>query len=358
MNEVIRITTSSRHRTRPDNKDLGFGRVFSDHMFLLDYTTDRGWHDPRIEPYAPFSMEPAAAVLHYGQAVFEGLKAYRGVDEKVRLFRPRDHVARLERSMRRMCMPPIRAELALESLLALVEVDREWVPRGRGTALYIRPTVIATEAYLGLRPSETFTYFVILSPVGPYYAGELNPIKVVAFDKYSRSVPGGTGDIKTAGNYGGGLLAMEEAKKAGFDQVVWLDSLEHTYIDEIGNMNIMFRIGDEVVSPPLSDTILPGMTRDSALTLLREWGVRVVERRISIDEVADLSRSGRLREVWGTGTAGVICPIGEIVHRDRRIAINGNGELTTQLYDSLLAIQYGTVPDTHGWMVEIVSRRL
>ena len=358
MNEVVRITMSSRHRTRPDNKDLGFGRVFSDHMFLLDYTTDRGWHDPRIESYAPFSMEPSAAVLHYGQAVFEGLKAYRGVDDKVRLFRPRDHVARLERSMRRMCMPPIREELALESLVSLVEVDREWVPRGRGTALYIRPTVIATEAYLGLRPSETFTYFVILSPVGPYYAGELNPIKVVAFDKYSRSVPGGTGDIKTAGNYGGGLLAMEEAKKAGFDQVVWLDSLEHTYIDEIGNMNIMFRIGDEVVSPPLSDTILPGVTRASVLTLMREWGVRVVERRISIDEIADLSQSGRLREVWGTGTAGVICPIGEIVHRDRRIAINGNGELTTQLYDSLLAIQYGTVPDAHGWMVEVGSQRL
>jgi branched-chain amino acid aminotransferase len=322
-------------------------------MFLMSYDEGIGWHEPRIDPYGSLSLDPAAATLHYAQAVFEGLKAFRGVDDKVRLFRPRKHIERLGNSMRRMCMPPIHPDQLLESLIMLLRLDQDWVPSGRGTSLYVRPTVIATEAFLGLRPAKSYLYYVILSPVGPYYSGELNPIKVLALNEYARAVPGGTGGVKTAGNYAGGLVAMEKAKAEGSDQVLWLDGRERKYIEEIGNMNIMFRLGDEVVTPPLADTVLPGVTRDSAITLLREWDIPVREAPISVSELFQACEAGLLREVWGTGTAGAICPISEISHAKRTISVPAPGELTTRLYNTILDIQYAKRADTHGWTLDV-----
>jgi branched-chain amino acid aminotransferase len=342
-------------RVKPEDSQLGFGTVFTDHMFVQEYDEGQGWHDARIEPYRAFSLDPAAAVLHYAQAVFDGLKAFRGQDGRMRLFRPQKHAERLVNSARRLCIPPPDANEVLESWLALVDLERDWVPRSVGTALYIRPTIIATEPFLGVRPAKQYLYYVILSPVGAYYAEGMNPVKILVADKYVRAVEGGVGSAKTAGNYAASLLAAEEAHHAGFTQVLWLDGVHRKHIDEVGTMNIMLRIGDEVVTPPLSGTILPGVTRDSALTILRDWGLPVSERLISIDEVVAAADQGTLREVWGTGTAAVISPVGELAYKDRKIVINGGriGELTQRLYDAIVGIQYGAAPDSHGWMVEV-----
>jgi branched-chain amino acid aminotransferase len=324
-------------------------------MFVMDYQEGKGWYDPRIEPYGPFRLDPAAAILHYAQSVFDGLKAFRGTDGKIRLFRPQKHVERMINSARRMCIPLLDPDLALRSLLTLVDLERDWVPSSIGTSLYIRPTVIASEPFLGVRPAKAYIYFVILSPVGAYYPEGMNPVRILVVDKYVRAVEGGVGAAKTAGNYAASLYAAEEAKHAGFTQVLWLDGVHRKYIDEVGTMNIMIKIGDEVVTPPLTGTILPGVTRDSALALMREWGLRVSERPISIDEVVAASKNGALREVWGTGTAAVISPVGELAYKGERLVINGGriGELTQRLYDAIVAIQYATAPDPHHWTVEV-----
>jgi branched-chain amino acid aminotransferase len=356
MTDAIRVTRAATKKEKPKDKDLSFGTVFTDHMFVADFQEEKGWYDPRIEPYGPIALDPAAAVLHYAQAVFDGLKAFRGKDGRVRLFRPQKHVERLNNSAQRLCIPPLDPELALRSLVELVGVEKDWVPSTIGTSLYVRPTIIANEAFLGVRPAHSYIYYVILSPVGAYYPEGMNPVKILVVDKYVRAVEGGVGAAKTAGNYAASLYAAEEAKHAGFTQVLWLDGVHRKYIDEVGTMNIMVRIGDEVITPPLAGTILPGVTRDSALTLMREWGgLTVSERQIGIDEVVAAADRGALREVWGTGTAAVISPVGELAYRGRRIVVNGGriGELTQRLYDAIVAIQYATVPDTRGWTVPV-----
>jgi branched-chain amino acid aminotransferase len=294
-------------------------------------------------------------VLHYAQAVFDGLKAFRGRDGSVRLFRPQKHVERLILSSQRLCIPPLDPELALKSLVTLVGIEKDWVPSTVGTSLYVRPTIIANEPFLGVRPAKSYIYYVILSPVGAYYPEGINPVKILVVDKYVRAVEGGVGGAKTGVNYAASLYAAEEAKHAGFTQVLWLDGRERKYIDEVGTMNIMLKIGDEVVTPPLSGTILAGVTRDSALTLMREWGLRVAERPVTIDEVAAAARKGTLEEVWGTGTAAVISPVGELAYRGERLVINGGriGKLTQKLYDTIVGIQYGTAPDPRGWTVPV-----
>jgi len=356
MSEPIRITRAATKKPKPKDRDLTFGTVFTDHLFVMDFQEAKGWYDPRIEPYGSLSLDPAAAVLHYAQAVFDGLKAFRGRDGRVRLFRPQKHVERLNHSARRLCIPPLDPEQALRALVELVGLERDWVPSTLGTSLYVRPTIIANEAFLGVRPAKSYIYYVVLSPVGAYYPEGMNPVRILVVDKYVRAVEGGVGGAKTGVNYAASLYAAEEAKHAGFTQVLWLDGRERKYLDEVGTMNIMLKIDDEVITPALSQgTILPGVTRDSALTLMREWGLRVSERQISIAEVARAARDGSLQEVWGTGTAAVISPVGELSHAGARIVINGGkiGELTKKLYDALVGIQYATVPDTHGWTVPV-----
>lgn len=355
MSDAIRINRAGTKKPKPKDSDLGFGTVFTDHMFRLDYQEEKGWYDPRIEPYRSLSLDPATAVLHYAQAIFEGLKAFRGVDGKVRLFRPHKHIERLNHSAKRICIPPLDPDLALRSLVELVGLERDWVPSSVGTSLYVRPTIIATEPFLGVRPSKSYVYFVILSPVGAYYPEGMNPVKILVMEKYVRAVEGGVGEAKTGGNYAASLLAAEEAHHSGFTQVLYLDGVHRKYVEEVGTMNIMLRLGDEVVTPPLTGTILSGVTRDSVLTLLREWGLSVSERPITIDEVIAAARNGTLREVWGTGTAAVISPVGELAYRGERIVIHDGhiGELTQRLYQAIVDIQYARVPDSRGWTQEV-----
>ena len=299
----IAITRTTSPKQPPADETLAFGRVFTDHMFLMDYHEGQGWHDPRIVPYGPFSLDPATCVLHYGQAIFDGLKAFRGRDGRIRLFRLPDHARRLNRSAHYLCIPELDPAMVEESIRALVEVDQRWVPSLPGTSLYIRPTVIATETFLGVHPSSSYLYYVILGPVGAYYKEGMNPVRILASDKYVRAVQGGLGAAKTAGNYAASLFGAEEAQKAGYTQVLWLDGVEHRYLDEVGTMNIMLKIGDEVITPPLNGAILAGITRDSVLTLLRDWGLRVSERPVAIDEVIAAAQAGTAGDV-GHGHRG------------------------------------------------------
>jgi branched-chain amino acid aminotransferase len=351
----IPIRRTEAPRAKPDDSQLGFGTVFTDHMFVQEYHEERGWHDARIEPYHALTLDPAATVLHYAQEVFDGLKAFRWQDGSVRLFRPEKHVERLLNSSARMCIPPLDASEVLASFKTLVDLEREWAPHTVGTALYVRPTIIATEPFLGVRPARSYLYYVILSPVGPYFGGGLDPVRILVADNYVRAVEGGVGAAKTGGNYAASLYAGEEARCQGFSQVLWLDGVNRRYLDEVGTMNVMVRIGEEVITPPLTGTILPGITRDSVLTILHDWGVKASERPISIDEVIGAAENGSLIEAWGTGTAAVISPIGELAYKGKRLVVNGGkvGELTQRLYDSLVGIQYGRTPDPYGWTVEV-----
>jgi branched-chain amino acid aminotransferase len=332
--------------------DLGFGTVFTDHMLIADYEPSSGWA-ARIQPYGPLALDPATAALHYGQSVFEGLKAFRSDDGVVRVFRPLRHLQRLSGSAARLCMAAPEPDEALAWLLQLLRLERDWVPSAAGTSLYIRPVIMASEAFLGVRPSRTYTFYVILSPVGRYYEST-ESMRLLVADRYVRAVDGGVGAAKTGGNYAAALLAAEEAHAAGFDQVLWLDGRERRYIDEAGMMNVMVRIGDTVVTPPLTGTLLDGVTRDTALTLLRDWGVEVQERPVSIDEVASAARAGTLREVWGTGTAAVVQPVGELSYRGKRIVPgDSNGEMASRLLQAITDLQYGRSEDAHGWLVEV-----
>lgn len=357
MNESLSGLVVRRMREKrpvPSDATAHFGTTFSDHMFCMEYDAGRGWHDPRIEPYASLSLFPSTSMLHYGQAIFDGLKAFRGDDGMIRLFRPDAHAARLVRSAERLCIPPVPEELAKESFLRLVDIDRRWVPEGRGTALYIRPTIISSEAAIGLHPARSYLYFVILSPVGAYYESD-QPVSIVATEEFVRAAPGGLGAAKTPANYAASLLAGERAKEAGFTQVLWLDAIERRWVEEVGTMNIMALIGEEVVTPPLGGTILAGVTRDSALTLLRSWGLRVAERPVAIEALLTAARDGSLAEVWGTGTAAVISPVGEIGWRGERVRVADGrpGRLTRRLYEALTAIQYASAPDPFGWTVPV-----
>src|SRR5919201_1788446 len=351
MSDPIRITRTTSKKDKPKDKDLAFGNVFTDHMFVADFEEEKGWYDPRVEPYGPLSLDPATAVLHYGQSLFEGLKAFRGRDGKIRLFRPQKHVERLNRTAQRMCIPTLEPDLVLKSWTTLVDVDRDWAPSSVGTSAYIRPTIIASEPFLGVRPAKQYLYYVIVSPVGPYYPEGLAPTKIKVIENYVRAVAGGLGEAKTSANYAASLYAAEEAKHEGFTQVLWLDGVEHGWMEEVGTSNIMLKIGDEVIPPPLGGTILAGVTRDTALALLKSWGVRVTERRITIDEVVAAADKGSLQEVWATGTAAVISPVGELAYKGRRIVVNQGkiGPVAQKLYDTIVAVQYGEAPDPHGW---------
>lgn len=354
MPQPVRVTRSVQPKPKPKDWELGFGTVFTDHMFLANFHEDKGWYDARIEPYGPLPLDPAAAVLHYGQAIFEGIKAFRGVDGRVRLFRPEKYAERMTGSARRMCIPPLEAEFMVESIRSLVALDREWVPSTIGTSLYIRPTVVADEPFLGVRPARSYLYYVIMSPVGTYYPEGIAPVKILVADQHVRAVEGGIGGAKTGGNYAASLYASEEAKHEGFAQVLWLDGRQRKYLDEVGTMNIMVKIGEEVITPPLTGTILPGVTRNTVLVLLGEWNVPVTERSISIDEVLEAYRAHTLAEVFGTGTAAVISPVSELVYRKERMIINDHriGPLAQRLYDAITDIHYGRGRDTRGWTVE------
>lgn len=350
--EIIPNTTK---KVKPHPDQLGFGKLFTDHMFIMDYATDKGWYNPQIVPYQPILLDPAAKIFHYGQTVFEGLKAYRTKDNRILLFRPERNFKRLNHSNERLSIPPIDEELALEALKQLINIERDWVPSAEGTSLYIRPFIISTEATLGVSPSHTYKFMIILSPVGSYYAEGIHPVKIYVEDQYVRAVPGGTGEAKTAGNYASGLKAQEGATDKGYSQVLWLDGVERKYIEEVGSMNVFFKINGEVVTPALNGSILDGITRNSMIQLLEHWGVPVVQRRISIDELQEAYNNGTFEEAFGTGTAAVISPIGELYCRGQKMIINQGetGELSKKLYDTLTGIQNGTLPDPFGWVVDL-----
>jgi branched-chain amino acid aminotransferase len=351
----ITLQRTTTPKQRPEDVRLTFGTSFSDHMFVAEYHEGKGWHDPRIIPYGSFDLDPATCMFHYGQAIFDGLKGFRGTDGTVRLFRPQAHAARLNRSAERLCIPALDPELVVDSFLRLVDVDRSWVPSARGTAIYLRPTVIASERFLAVRPAKSYLYFLILSPVGAYYAEGADPVSILATEEFTRAAPGGLGAAKTPANYAASLLAAEQAKKTGFTQVLWLDGVERRWLEEVGTMNIMVKIKGEVATPPLGDSILAGVTRDSILTLCKDWGIPCRERRIAIDEVVAAARDGTLEEMWGTGTAAVVSPVGEIGYRGERVKVadGKTGALTQRLYDAITAIQYAEAPDPHGWAVEV-----
>ncbi|WP_373048604.1 branched-chain amino acid aminotransferase [Vulgatibacter sp.] len=355
MAETLRIERTTTPRARPNETDLGFGRQFTDHMLVVEYDEGRGWHSPRIVPYGPIALDPAAAVLHYGQELFEGMKAFRGKDGNVRLFRPDKNCRRMNEGAARLCMPEFDPAWMEELITELIRVEEDWVPRSPGTALYIRPTMIATEPFLGVRPSKKYTFFVILSPVGSYFSGGMAPVKIWVEPKYVRAARGGLGAVKTGANYAASLLAAEQAKKAGYAQVLWLDAAEHRWFEEVGTMNLFVKIGDEIVTPPLGGSILDGVTRDSVITLLRDWGMKVVERPIAIEEIATSFSRGELHEIFGTGTAAVISPVKELAFRGESFVV-GNGEIgpvARRLYDTITGIQAGTLADPHEWVRSI-----
>jgi branched-chain amino acid aminotransferase len=353
--QTINVTLNTEKKQKPQSDQLGFGRIFTDHMFIMDYTEGQGWHDPRIVPYQPITLDPACMVFHYGQTVFEGLKAYLTKDEKVLLFRPDKNMERLNRSNERLCIPQIDEEFAVEALKQLITVDKEWIPAAEGTSLYIRPFIIATEPFLGVAPAKNYQFIIILSPVGSYYKEGISPVKIAVESEFARTVKGGTGTAKTGGNYAASLKAQEVATAKGYSQVLWLDGVEKKYIEEVGSMNVFFKINGEVHTPSLNGSILEGVTRNSIIQLLKHWNIPVVERRITIEEIHQAYADGLLEEAFGTGTAAVISPIGELFWRDEQIIIsNGQtGQLTKKLYDTLTGIQNGTEPDPFGWSVEV-----
>lgn len=351
----IRVELAEKKKEKPDSSKLVFGTIFTDHMFVMDYVEGEGWIDPRIEPYAPIALDPSATILHYGQTIFEGLKAYTTPDGDVQLFRPEQNFARMNRSAKRMCMPEIDEAFALKALTQLVALEKDWVPSEEGTSLYIRPFMIATEPFLGVRPARNYRLMIIMSPVGQYYAEGVNPVGIAVENEYVRAVRGGTGEAKTAGNYAASLMAQELIASKGVAQVLWLDGVERKYIEEVGSMNVFFKINGEVVTPALSGSILPGVTRASTIELLKSWDVPVVEKKLAMEEIIEAAANGTLEEAFGTGTAAVISPIGRLVYGDEEIIIN-NGEtgvVAKRVYDTITGIQYGTVADTFGWVKKI-----
>ncbi len=352
----LTIKKADSLKNKPDDHHLGFGTHFTDHMFNMDYAPEKGWHTPRIEPYGPIVMDPATMVLHYGQGVFEGLKAYRTESGGVQLFRPRENIKRLNRSARRLCIPEVDEDKLLEALKQLIGIEREWVPRAPETSLYIRPTIIATDPFLGVRASKTYRLFVILSPVGAYYPEGFNPIKIWVTREFVRAVRGGVGEAKTPGNYAASLLAGNKAHLEGYTQVLWLDGVEQKYLEEVGSMNIFFVIDAEIITPALNGSILPGVTRDSVIKLSEHWNMKISERLIGIDELIEAHGAGKLSEIFGSGTAAVISPVGEIKYGNRVYAVGdgGVGPLARKFYAALTDIQYGRASDPMGWIEPVL----
>jgi len=337
---------------------LGFGLVFTDHMFEMDYDPKVGWHNPVIKPVENISLHPASMFIHYGQAVFEGLKAFRTEEGDIVMFRPDEHLERLNRSSKRMCIPEIDTSFVMNALKELITIEKDWVPSREGESLYIRPFIYGSDPFLGVRPSSKYKLIILLSPVGAYYAEGFKPVKILVQDDYVRAVRKGLGDCKTPANYASSLLAAEEAKKKGYTQVLWLDAVELKYIEEVGTMNIFIRFKDEVVTPKLTGGILPGVTRKSVLTLLKDWGIKASERLISIDEVVEQYKKGNLVSIFGTGTAAVISSVGWLKYNDMEMTIN-NGQpddLAIKLFDEISGIQYGRKEDTHNWLTYVVKQ--
>jgi branched-chain amino acid aminotransferase len=350
------LLPSSKRRSLPaDESTLGFGQKFTDHMFSMKYNEHNGWHEARVHPYAPLVLDPAALVFHYGQEIFEGLKAYRGAGDHVSLFRPRNNIARMNASASRVCMPRIDERRFMQGMLDLLHVDIDWVPRSPGTSLYIRPTCIATQAIIGVRASSEYLFYIIMSPSGAYFTGGFEPITILVEDCKARAAPGGVGDAKAGGNYAASMVATRQAKEKGFAQVLWLDAARHDYIEEAGTMNVFLVIEGALVTPPLNGSILAGITRDSVIQIARDLGLHVEERPISIREVARAWHDGHLEEAFGTGTAAVITPIGELCYKNDRMRINAGqaGAITLRLHDELVGIQTGSRPDPRGWRVMV-----
>ncbi len=351
----IRIEKTTAPKAKPDWKNLGFGHIFTDHMFIMDYDEGQGWHDARIVPYQPIVLDPSALVFHYAQECFEGLKAYRLPDGSVQLFRPDKNAERMQSTHERLCIPQIPVADFIDAVKALVSVDKDWVPSEPDTSLYIRPFTIATEPVLGVKASAKYQFIVICSPSGAYYAEGLDPVKIYVEDEYVRATPGGTGYIKCGGNYAASIAAGEKAHKLGYSQVLWLDGVEKKYVEEVGSMNIMFKIDGEIYTAATVGTVLPGITRMSCIELLKSWGYKVNEGKLAIEAVMEAGRNGKLEEVYGTGTAAVISPVGSLMYEQEVVEINNFeiGELTQKLYDTLTGIQYGRIEDTFGWTVKV-----
>ncbi|MBU9721480.1 MULTISPECIES: branched-chain amino acid aminotransferase [Bacillaceae] len=351
----ITIVKTTNGKAKPSENALGFGKYFTDHMFVLDYDIDNGWHSPRVVPYEPITLDPAAMVFHYGQTVFEGLKAYYGTNGKTMLFRPEKNVERLNRSCNRLSIPEIDEELFLKGLKTLIAVEKEWIPKEDGTSLYIRPFILPTETNLRVAPANSYKFIIILSPVGAYYAEGIHPVAINVEKEYTRAVLGGTGTAKTAGNYCAGYKAQKKASEQGAAQVLWLDGVEKKYIEEVGSMNIFFKINGEVVTPELNGSILEGITRMSIIELLKKWGIPVTEKKISFEEFVQAYEDGIVEEVFGTGTAAVISPVGEFRFQDKIMIINNRetGELSKKLYDTITGIQTGKMEDELNWTIEV-----
>jgi len=351
----ITITKTTSPKEKPDQSNLGFGKIFTDHMFIMDYTEGKGWHDARIVPYQNLSLAPSAMVFHYGQEMFEGLKAYNGADGKVYLFRPDMNAKRTNATNERLCIPELPEEYFVEAIKAVVAVDKDWIPTEPGTSLYIRPFIIATDEFLGVAPSKTYKFMVILSPSGAYYKSGLAPVGIWIEDEYVRAVRGGMGFAKTGGNYAVSLAGQVKAHNDGYSQVLWLDGVERKYIEEVGAMNIFFKINGKIITPMLNGSILPGITRRSVIELCKSWGLVVEERKISVDELIEASKNGTLEEVFGTGTAAVISPVGKLRFKEDVFTIGDGaiGETSQKIYDAITGIQTGKTEDPFGWRVEV-----
>ena len=351
----IKITKTTNPKVKPDSSVLGFGKYFTDHMFIMDYNVDKGWYNARIVPFENLSIHPASTVLHYGSEIFEGLKAYRRADGEVQLFRPMENIKRMNNSAERLCLPTIPEDLAYEVLTKFVSVEKDWTPSASGTSLYLRPFMFGNDETLGVHAVHNATYVIIASPVGSYYKEGINPVKIMIEDQDVRAVRGGTGYAKCGGNYAASNRAGKRAEDNGYSQVLWLDGVERKYIEEVGAMNVMFKINGEVITPELTGSILPGITRKSCIEVLKSQGYKVSERLLSIDELADALKNGTLEEAWGCGTAAVVSPIGELCYKGEKFAINNGqiGKVTQSLYDILTGIQWGKIEDKFGWTVVI-----
>ena len=347
----IKIIKTTTPKEKPEASTLGFGKIFTDHMFIMDYAADKGWYDARIVPFENLSIHPASTVLHYGSEIFEGLKAYRRADGKVQLFRPMENIRRMNSSADRLCLPLLPEDLAMEALTAFVRMEEAWTPSAPGTSLYLRPFMFGNDESLGVHTVHNAKFIIIASPVGSYYKEGINPVKIMIEDEDVRAVKGGTGYTKCGGNYAASNRAGERAAQKGYSQVLWLDGIHRKYIEEVGAMNVMFKIGGEIVTPMLSGSILPGITRKSCIEILQKEGYKVSERLLSIDELEKAMEDGTLEEAWGTGTAAVVSPIGELCYKDKKYTVNNGeiGEVTQHLYDTLTGIQWGKTEDTYGW---------
>ncbi len=354
----ISITKTTCPKVKPEPSVLGFGKYFTDHMFIMDYTEGEGWHNARIVPFGKIEIHPASTVLHYGVEIFEGLKAYRKADGNVQLFRPLENIRRMNRSAERMCLPQIPEEQAMEALTKFIEIEKDWTPSAPGTSLYIRPFMFGNDETLGVHAVKTATFVIITSPVGSYYKEGLNPVKIMIEDEDVRAVRGGTGEAKCGGNYAASNRAGKRAEEKGYSQVLWLDGVERKYIEEVGAMNVMFKINGTIVTPSLTGSVLPGITRKSCIEILKDWGYNVEERLLLVDELIEAAQNGQLEEAWGTGTAAVVSPIGHLMYKDidYTVANNQIGPLTQRLYDELTGIQWGLRPDTRNWVKKVIVK--